>query len=443
MKHVVGKKERDKAVAEALVRTYGPISRAEIRQLTQLRWSAISPIVRELLNEGKLLEVGPSSNPMGRKQTLLRLNEEYGYIASVEFDPETVSAAVTDLFPRIRSRVTETTCLDGGTDGLIRQLLSCAHEALRQADIPREKLLGIGVADPGMVNVQEGVAMNCVTLGFWKGVPLKKLFEDEFGVPMILESSTRAQALAERVLGAGEGAEDMIYIEYGKGIGAGIFIEGRSLRGHDSLAGEFGHIPMVENGPACNCGSFGCLEAIVGASAIEARCRKAIQEGSNSIALEIAKGDPLKITGWTILQAAMLGDKTCLAIVGELEKYLGLGIATLVNLSNPSIIVLDHRLGFAGASLLEQIARVVKKQALESSTTNLKFVYGTLGSDAGLLGAALNVLETIFEIPALKPPRFMIERSLINAVTGNRRAWAENENHKSFASKPLGDHLPS
>jgi predicted NBD/HSP70 family sugar kinase len=443
MKHVTEKKEWDRAVIEALVRNYGPISRAEIRQLTQLRWSSISPIVRELLNEGKLVEVGPSSNPVGRKQTLLRLNEENGYILSVVFDPENVSAAVTNLYPRIRSKVTETTYLDGDADGLIRQLFTCAHEAILQAGIPQEKLLGIGVADPGLVNVREGISVLAANIGFWKGIPLKKLFEEEFGIVVILESSTRAQAIAERVLGAGEGAEDMIYIEYGRGIGAGITIEGRSLRGHDWLAGEFGHIPMIENGPACNCGSFGCLEAIVGLSAIETRCRKAIQEGSNSRALEIANDDPRKITGWTVLHASKLGDKTCLAIVGELEKYLGLGIATLVNLFNPSIIVLDHRLGFAGESFLEQVARVVKKQALGNSTANLKFLYGTLGSDAGLLGAGLNVLEKIFEIPALKPPRFMIERSVIDTLAGNRRAWAENENSEEFAPDALGNHPSS
>src|ERR1017187_3321087 len=173
MKHVIEKKERDKAVIEALVRSHGPVSRAEIRQLTQLRWSSVSPIVRELLNQGKLVEVGPSTNPTGRKQTLLRLNEENGYIVAVEFDPETVSAAVTDLFPRIRSKVTETTRVDEDANGLVHQLFSCAHEAIRQAGIPRDKLLGIGVADPGLVDVRQGVSVLSAHIGFWKNVHLK------------------------------------------------------------------------------------------------------------------------------------------------------------------------------------------------------------------------------------------------------------------------------
>jgi predicted NBD/HSP70 family sugar kinase len=437
MKHVTGKKERDRAVIEALVRKYGPISRAEIRELTHLRWSVISPIVRELLSEQKLLEVGPSSNPMGRKQTLLRLNEDHGFILGVTFDPETVSAAVTSLLPRIMTKVIETTCLDRGVEGLVRQLFSCGHQAIQQAGIQREKLLGTGVADPGMVNAREGISILSANLGFWRDVPLRELFEEEFGKPVILEGSTRAQTLAERVLGAGKGAKDMIYIEYGKGIGAGITIEGRPFYGHDGIAGEFGHIPMIENGPACNCGSFGCLEALVGLSAIDARCRKAIQDGSNSCALEIANGDPGKITGWTVLEASKVGDKTCVAIVEELAKYLGLGLSTLVNLFNPSIVVLDYRLGLGGESLLDQIARIVRKQALGNATANLEFACGTLGSDAGILGAALNVLESIFEIPALKPPRFMVEGSAIDALAANRRAWSEDSSLQPFAPNPL------
>jgi predicted NBD/HSP70 family sugar kinase len=425
MKHVSEKKERDRSVIEALVWKHGPISRAEIRQLTHLRWSVISDIVRELLIEGKVLEVGRSSNPLGRKQTLLRLNAEHGFIAVVKFDAESVCAAVTDLFPEIRSKTTETTRTTGGVDGLIGQLLSCTHEAIRQAGMARDRILGIGIADPGLVNVREGISVLSTTLDFWKEVPLKRIFEEQFGLPVVLESNTRAQALAERVLGAGADAEDMIYIDYGKGVGAGITIEGRMLRGHNWIAGEFGHIPVVENGPACTCGSFGCLEAVAGLSAIEARCRKAIQEGSHSRALELANGIAANITGWTVLQAAKLGDKTCVAIVEELAKFLGLGLSTLVNLFNPAIVILDDRLASAGDGFLEQIARAVRKQALGPSTSHLKFCYGKLGSDGCLLGAALNVLEKTFEIPALKPPHFMVERSVIDDLAAQRRAWAD------------------
>lgn len=424
MKHVTEKKARDRAVIETLVRNLGPLSRAEIRELTHLRWSVVSPIVRELLEESKLLEAGPSSNPMGRKQTLLQLNEEHGFTVAVSFDPENVSAAITTLSPRIRSKVTHPACLSEATEGLIRQMFACVYEVVQQAGVPKDKLRGIGIAAPGLVNVREGTSLFAANLRFWKDVPLKKIFEEEFGLPLVLENSTRARALSERILGAGEGADDMVYIEYGQGIGAGIVIDGNIVFGHDWLAGEFGHIPMVETGAACNCGSFGCLEALVGLSAIEARCRKAVQDGSNSRALEIAEFDPAKITGWTVLEASKLGDKTCIAIVEDLVEYLGLGLSTLVNLFNPAMVVLDERLNLAGEIFLQQVARVVMKQALGNATANLSFRYGKLGSDAALLGAALNVLEMIFEIPALKPPGFVVEKSAIDALAAHRQAWS-------------------
>jgi predicted NBD/HSP70 family sugar kinase len=166
---------------------------------------------------------------------------------------------------------------------------------------------------------------------------------------------------------------------------------------------------MVVDGPPCKCGSFGCLEALAGPPAIAARARKAILEGSTSEVLRLAGGDLGAITGWMVLEAARNGDKMCLAIVEDLGEYLGLGIANLVNLLNPELVVLDPRLELAGPGLLDHIVRVVKRQALRHSTERLVFHYGRLRDEAGVLGAALIVIEELFGIPVLKPPQFLPE----------------------------------
>jgi predicted NBD/HSP70 family sugar kinase len=166
---------------------------------------------------------------------------------------------------------------------------------------------------------------------------------------------------------------------------------------------------MGENTTACTCGSFGCLEAIAGAVALKARIRRAISEGSTSQALALAGGDVDNISAWTVLTAAKLGDKTCNAIVEQAGDYLGLGLANIVNLFNPSLIVLDRRLEQAGQGLLDHIIRVVKRQALSHSTEDLEIRFAKLGEEAGVLGVGLMLLERHFEIPALKLPRFMIE----------------------------------
>jgi len=410
MKHCKTQRERDLHVVESLVRRFGSLSQVEIHELTHLRRSTISGLARDLLKQGRLIEAGRSDNSMGRKRILLRLNEEHGFFLGVGFDDEAVLAAVMDLRPRIHSMVREATRLEGGMNDLARQLLSCAHEAVRQAGLKAESLLGIGVAGSGLVNSQEGTMVMSSTIESVRHVPLRRIFEKEFSVTVLVANFASAKAVAERTLGAGALADDMIYVEYGRtGIGAGIISSGKLIHGAGYAAGELGHTHVTEEGPPCKCGSFGCLEALAGAAAIESRIRKAIAEGSGSEVVSLAGGDPDAVSGWMVLKAAQMGDKTCSAIVEQAANYLGLGLANLVNLFNPSVLVLDQRLKLAGQGLLEQVIKVVKRQALSYSTKNVNIRFGSLGAEASVLGAASIALEKHFEIPALKPPRFLIE----------------------------------
>src|SRR6266404_7876211 len=410
MKHCKTQRERDLHVIEAVVRRFGALSQVEIHELTHLQRSAISGLARDLLKQGRLVDAGRSDNSMGRKRILLRLNEEHGFFLGVGFDDEAVLAAVMDLRPRIRSMVREATRLKGGMEGLEHQLLSCAHEAMRQAGLRTQSLLGIGIAGSGLVNSQDGTMVMSSTIESFRHVPLRSIFEKEFAVPVLLANFARAKAVAERTLGAGAMADDMIYVEYGKtGIGAGIISGGKLIHGAGYAAGELGHTHVTEEGPPCKCGSFGCLEALAGAAAIESRIRKAIAEGSGSEVVSLAGGDPDAVSGWMVLKGAQMGDKTCSAIVEQAANYLGLGLANLVNLFNPSVLVLDQRLKLAGQGLLEQVIKVVKRQALSYSNENVSISFGSLGSEASVLGAGSIALEKHFEIPALKPPRFLIE----------------------------------
>jgi predicted NBD/HSP70 family sugar kinase len=409
MKHVGKKKEHDKLTIEAVVRRFGPVSRVQIHELTKFRKTTISDLVRELLEEGRVVEAGLSNNPMGRKQVLLTLNSEYGSAVALEFDENTVVAGVLDIQLRIRKIIKEPTNLAGGVEGLLKQLQTCVWRVIREAKIRNQSLLGIGIADPGLVDSRRGVTATSSTIEFWKEVPLKETFERRFKSPTVVESKTRAKTVAERMLGAGDKCENMIYVDYGVGIGAGIIVDGRLLYGQDCAVGEFGHTHAVEGGPACKCGSIGCLEAVVGANAIVARIRKALHEGTNSQVLSLAGLDEKNLTAWMVLQAASAGDKICGNIVAELGNYLGLGLASLANLFNPAIVVLDKRLETAGDGLLDQIMQVIKRQALSNSVERLSLRFAKVASEPGLLGMGLLVLDKHFEIPALRPPRFMVE----------------------------------
>jgi len=412
MKQVTRKSDHDKHVTEAVVRRFGPISRVGIFELTKMRRTTISLITRELLDEGRLIVVGRSNNPLGRKQVLLQLNEEFGFIVGIEFDDKEVVAGILNLHPRVKHSVSEPTNLGEGKDGLIRQLLSIVTRVITDAGLAPAQLLGIGIADPGLVDSRRGVAVVATTIDFWNDVPLQKIFEDRFEVPVVVESKTRAKTIAEQMLGAGEMQDNLVYFDYGAGIGAGVVVDGYLLYGQNCGVGEIGHTRVSENGPACKCGSIGCLEATAGTSAIEARMRRAIAEGALTQALQLADGDPAKGTAWMVLRAAAAGDKMSGNIVSELARDIGVGIANVVNLFNPAVVVFDKRLEPGGALLLDQIARVVRSQTLATFSADLALRFGKIGEEAGLVGIALCVLEKRYEIPALRPPSFMIADAL-------------------------------
>ena len=309
--HATGKSKHDQRVIEAAVFRFGPVSRVNIRELTHLHPTTISHRVRELLAAGRLLEAGFANNSMGRKQVLLRLNEQRGFVVGVGFDDEFVLAGTMDLHPTLRSQVRQTTELKGGPEEFEKQLLACTRQAIKQARVDVESILAIGVAGSGLMNSREGTLAFSSTVGVGREIHLKQIFEKELGIPTFVEHLGRTKAVAEKAFGAGAGAKDMIYLEYGRtGIGAGIIINGQLVYGCGSAAGEIGHTHVLEDGPVCKCGSFGCLEAIAGAAALATRMRKAIADGSVSEALMLAGGDVNKISGFTVLEAARMGDKT-------------------------------------------------------------------------------------------------------------------------------------
>jgi len=385
---------QDKHRIEVLIHDRGPISRVGIYKITQLRRSTISLLTRQLLSEGKLIEVGRSDNPLGRKQVLLQINPKFGFIVGVEFDDEHVTAGIMDLEPAVIKVISEPTNLKHGQEGLLRQLKEIVRRLVAEAQLPWSRLIGIGIADPGLVDTREGMTVSCSTIDFWNQVPLRRLFEDEFKVPTLIESKTRTKTIAESALGGGEKQRNMIYLDYGTGIGAGVIVDGRLLYGHNCGVGEVGHTNILKSGPTCKCGSNGCLEALAGANAVENRVHKALAEGVSS--QHLAGKDPALITAWQVFEGAAAGDKLCWNIVAEVAEDIGIAVANLVNLFNPSVIVLDYRLRSAGSEFLSLISRIVKSKALASSASALSLRFADVDRESGLLGVGIQILESHF-----------------------------------------------
>jgi N-acetylglucosamine repressor len=407
MKYVHSTTDRDRKVIEAVVRKFGPLSQVQINELMDIRPTTVSLLVRDLLDAGKILEVGRSNNPVGRKQVLLRPNPEWAFAVAVALDEEEIDAVVMDLHASPRQAITERIQPVATRANLIQALIRCVKHAIAEADLTSESLLGIGISDPGLVDTRAGVSVMSSTIPFWKEVPLKSIFEKEFGVPAFLQTSTRAKTLAERLLGTGKMSDNMIYLDYGAGIGAGIVVDGKLLYGTRGAAGEFGHTHVIEGGPVCSCGSFGCLEAIAGTRALASKVRKAASEGVTTSAMELVDGNLASLTGWAVLEAANKGDKLCSHVVAETASYLGVALSNLINLFDPSAIVLDRRLEVAGPGFLNSVVQTMRRQSLACPEEQLEICYGKFHKEGSLLGAGLLVIEDYFEIPILKPPRFL------------------------------------
>ncbi|MBN2309390.1 MAG: ROK family protein [Candidatus Hydrogenedentes bacterium] len=397
----------NKALILNCIRTCGPVSRTQIRTHTRLRMASITELVRELVEAGLVIEAGMNGAGRGRKQVLLRVNAGHGLAVGVEFDADHVIALIADLDMAVVARHIVEFPLGQDKDAILAKLIEGVRDVILSAGIDRARLIGIGIADPGLVDRERGVSVLSSTIEGWRSVPLREIFEQEFSVPVQMEENTRTKTLAEKRFGAGRGVGHLMFIDFGPGIGCGVATPNGLFRGSGGNAGELGHTHVMDGGPVCRCGSYGCLETVASLPAIARRATEAIGQGAASSIRDLAGGDPAAITADHVFEAARRGDKLALGILDETSRYLGMGIANAVNLFNPEMVVFDARLAPVQDLLFEAIENTVKRQALEASTRGLRFAVSELGQEAGALGAAAMVLDSVFEIPQLDIPDFV------------------------------------
>ncbi len=401
------KKNYNRAILLSSLRKYAPVSRTRLKEVTGIRMASITELIKELTEEGFVREVGFNESQRGRKQILLQLNPSNGYVVGVEFEAGYAFAILVDLDATIITR-TKVRFQTGLTrDAIIDRIVQVISEVLTTAAIDRKKVLGIGIADPGLVDSQNGISLFSTTIRDWRDVPLRQILEKKFSLPVYLDESTRAKTLCEKRFGAGRDTDSMMFIEFGEGIGCGLINHGEIYRGFTETAGELGHMRVMEDGPVCNCGSYGCLETVASLPAISLAAVRAIKAGASSLILELAGGDIENITAEHVFEAARADDKLALSVIDKAAGYLGIGVANAVNLFNPETVIFDTRLAQIGELFLDPIKKMIKRQALEISTRRLKMEVSRLGEESGALGAATIVLDKVFEIPQLKIPEYL------------------------------------
>ncbi|MEW6226980.1 MAG: ROK family transcriptional regulator [Bacillota bacterium] len=380
-----------------VLRQESPISRAAIARITGLTPATVSNVVSILMGAGMVREVGLGESNGGRPPVLLQFEPGAFYLAGVDLGCSKMIAVVTDLEGKAVSRVKLDLDVNVGKEGIISRMFEAAREALLEAGPAREKVAGIGLSVPGLTDVVNGVSVFAPNIPSWHDVPIADLFCKEFGLPSWIENDARAMALGEARFGAGRGRENLLCVNVGRGVGAGLILNGELYRGERGGAGEIGHTTVDPNGPVCPCGNNGCLEVLAAGPAIAAAAIRAVATGTSTKIRELAGGRVESITAEVVSAAAQEGDVLAERLIVEAGRYLGIGIASAVNLFSPETVVIGGGVSRAGELLFEEVRRTVKKRAFTTMVNLPDIVPSALGEDASSIGAAALVLETMLE----------------------------------------------
>ncbi len=276
---------------------------------------------------------------------------------------------------------------------LAQQAIDFCHEQDRH-------LLGLGLATPGTVDLNEGVLIFAPNL-HWKNVPLRKIYSENTGLKVFIENDANAAAIAEHLFGAARQSQDFIFVFAGVGIGGGLFLNGKLHRGKNGYAGEIGHSPIMAEPfqTPCHCGNRGCWETYANQYSIIQRVQARLQVKRNSIipSLMAEQNSPLSIS--IIKQAADAGDVEVLEALAETGNAMGIGFASLINMLNPEKIILGGPLSIFGEYLLPSIKDVATKNALPEMRPTVEILQSSFDTDASLIGAVSIVVDDILSNP--------------------------------------------
>jgi len=363
------------------------ISRAELSRRTALARATVSQTVQALQQGGLVGEEGVGPSRGGRRPTLLRFEDDAFGLVGVDLGHAHVAVALTSLRGRMlawEERRHPVRSDPAGARALVCELVDACLDRWHH---PRERLVGVGVAVPSPVESGSARPLSRVALPAWDGTPGLEVLTERLGVPVLLDNDANLGALAEHWWGAGRQVKDLTYVLLGNGVGAGYLIDGKVYRGGTGVAGELGHLPVDPAGPPCACGLRGCLTTLVDVPAILARAGTLLAEQPSSVLAT----RPLSVA--SIEEAARAGDPVAVRVVEETARWLALGVTGLLNLLNPSLVILGGGVARLGDTLLGPLRRFVQTNAYVSSAAEARIVASPLAERAIALGAATLVLH--------------------------------------------------
>ncbi len=322
-----------------------------------------------------------------------------GYVVGIEISGSGArqSVALADLNGNILYRARRPLEYVPNTETVLALLNEMLIEATGPTRLLNGRILRVGIAVGGLVDATQGIVRTLHHAHKWDNFPLQDYFAERLDVPCIIDNNANAAALAEVQRGAGVGERIVLYVGLGRGIGGGLVVNGKIYHGATCTAGEIGHLLVKENGPKCSCGRFGHLEAIASAQAIvRTMIGLSIEYPETEAAIRRVTGARAeRITAEQVFRLAADGDRIAQHIVDEIHTYLGVALANIVHLVNPSMIIMGGPVAQAGNLLVAPLQARIDQLCLPAASQSLRVVQGSLGSEANIMGAVTLALQDI------------------------------------------------
>nr|WP_305147249.1 MULTISPECIES: ROK family protein [Blautia] len=375
-----------------LIRRKGPISRAEIARTIGLSIPTVMKITEEFSHKQFVQDVGKGESSGGKRPELLELIPDSKYIIGVGVGRSKTNVLMMNLAGEVFIReIMET----GGTvvpEVWISRLIRVIENVIRESGLPEKQILGMGIGMPGILDEESGKVLFSPDFK-WENVDMLTPIRERFKMDITIENANRALAMGEYYFGAGVDSRNFLVVNLGHGIGSAIMREGEFYRGSSGSSGEIGHIILEKNGPKCNCGNKGCLEAIASGNAIARDAKIAVLEGNASKIMELVNGDINRIEAKTVFEAAHLGDQMAIQITERAMQYIGIGLANYINLLDPDLIILFGGLTNAGDIFLKKIKEVLRERQMKFAGRQVKLVISQMGENGTAVGSASLVLK--------------------------------------------------
>ena len=378
-----------------VIRDNGSLSRADVAKITGLTPASVTNITKMLIEDEYLVECKVGQSSGGRPPIMLELNPNARCVIGISIGVGMIDVVITNLSAEIiLKKSIEINEERYDYDFVFKELVKLINEVIECSKIEKEKILGAGVALHGIVNARTGMSIYSPYYG-WKEINIKEALENELNLGVYVDNDVRAMALGESWFGITKDISNFVTLNISNGIGAGIIINNKPYYGVDFSAGEIGHIVVEGDGDKCNCGNYGCLETVASNNNITKKAIKLIKQGTNSDLKEL-KADINQLTIEDISEAAKLEDELAISIIKEAARYIGIAITNLINILNPTSIVVVGEIFENTFHAIETLNEIVKNRGMKLSSENVRIIKSMLGRDAAVVGATTLVIQEIF-----------------------------------------------